>query len=405
MISDSPALEDSDVSGGLLDSLGAAEDALSAAKQQNRDAIRNMNRQMRVGAAKLTPNIVLITVPELQHGDLDRLPDLEAARGDGVLFTNFYPASNDFDQSRWSLMTGQFATRAPRDGNSNSALQMPEVLWKAGYQTSFVGAWTQKVNPGALDYEHWTAFPSLRGLVDPYPEYIFSQSAKVNILKNQSNGKTVPASELLLNEAVTSIETLAQQQRQFFLHVSVPWDRNKVSDSGDPLINEVTAAVRESIATHRIERSTCILIMGETLGTATHNEAMRTPLIAIWPGNFKAGGTNTMAATTVDVLPTLHKLVRARHRIASNGISLAQNINSQSPALQRLLYWKFDDGRQFARRGDWKLVLDAGSKTPRLYNLKNDPSEEHDIAADNPSIVQSFIRPPAAKPTSGKNVF
>ena len=48
------------------------------------------------------------------------------------------------------------------------------------------------------------------------------------------------------------------------------------------------------------------------------------------------------------------------------------------------------DGREAVRQGPWKLLhLDIRSDTPRyeLYNLDEDPGEEHDLAARHPEKV------------------
>jgi arylsulfatase len=41
------------------------------------------------------------------------------------------------------------------------------------------------------------------------------------------------------------------------------------------------------------------------------------------------------------------------------------------------------------RRGDWKLVVWRGK--PALYNLKDDPHEDNDLAAKHPDIVKQLV--------------
>ena len=48
------------------------------------------------------------------------------------------------------------------------------------------------------------------------------------------------------------------------------------------------------------------------------------------------------------------------------------------------------------RQGDWKLVQYNVEKNPpgsfELYNLRNDPSEESDLAAKKPEVVAEMKR-------------
>ncbi|MGE8292425.1 MAG: arylsulfatase, partial [Sphingobacterium sp.] len=61
------------------------------------------------------------------------------------------------------------------------------------------------------------------------------------------------------------------------------------------------------------------------------------------------------------------------------------------------LYWEFheDGGRQALRKGDWKLILQkvtTGTPIKELYNLKQDPKEQNNVANSNPKKVQELQR-------------
>ena len=54
------------------------------------------------------------------------------------------------------------------------------------------------------------------------------------------------------------------------------------------------------------------------------------------------------------------------------------------------LYWEFHETNMLAvRRGDWKLVVRRGQTT--LYNLREDPHEDTDLATQFPEIVRSLV--------------
>jgi arylsulfatase A-like enzyme len=61
------------------------------------------------------------------------------------------------------------------------------------------------------------------------------------------------------------------------------------------------------------------------------------------------------------------------------------------------MYWEFHEqgGKQALRKGDWKLVvlhiLDDQEEQTELYNLKQDPSEAHDVSQAHPEIVAEMM--------------
>ena len=42
------------------------------------------------------------------------------------------------------------------------------------------------------------------------------------------------------------------------------------------------------------------------------------------------------------------------------------------------------------RQGDWKLVVHKGRSS--LYNLREDPHEDHDLVQEHPALVRKLIK-------------
>ena len=78
--------------------------------------------------------------------------------------------------------------------------------------------------------------------------------------------------------------------------------------------------------------------------------------------------------------------------VTTDGISILPTLTGKGR--QRLhdhLYWEFHETDMLAvRRGDWKLVVKRGQ--PSLYNLADDPHEDHDLAAAHPDIVRLLVQ-------------
>src|SRR5690606_12085035 len=125
---------------------------------------------------------------------------------------------------------------------------------------------------------------------------------------------------------------------------------------------------------------------------------IRVPMIARWTGRIRAGVTTDHISAFWDVMPTLADLLDAELTTPTDGISflpvlLGDTANQQQ---HEALYWEFHEqgGRTGVRAGDWKLVqYDAWSDPPgaaQLYNLRDDESEEHDVASEFPEKVNEL---------------
>ncbi|MCK5281248.1 MAG: N-acetylgalactosamine-6-sulfatase, partial [Cyclobacteriaceae bacterium] len=56
-------------------------------------------------------------------------------------------------------------------------------------------------------------------------------------------------------------------------------------------------------------------------------------------------------------------------------------------------YWEFPSytGQQAVRMGDWKAIrknIFKGNMEIELYNLEKDPTEQQNVASENPEIVE-----------------
>ncbi len=123
---------------------------------------------------------------------------------------------------------------------------------------------------------------------------------------------------------------------------------------------------------------------------------IRVPMIAVWPGRIAPGTTTDLACAFWD-LPFTFADVAGAPAPEGDGMSLLpllEGHESLQPHHDHL-YFEFMemDGRQAVRRGPWKLLhLNIRSDAPRweLYNIDEDPSEQHDRAAEYPDKVEEL---------------
>lgn len=124
---------------------------------------------------------------------------------------------------------------------------------------------------------------------------------------------------------------------------------------------------------------------------------MRVPTIAWWPGKIP-GGTETDEVTGMfDILPTFAALAGAKvptdRKI--DGVNIWPHLAGRKdakPAHETFYYYR-GFRLEAVRHGEWKLHLpDANlpGGEARLYNLKADIGEIHNVASNNPEIVQKL---------------
>jgi arylsulfatase A len=125
---------------------------------------------------------------------------------------------------------------------------------------------------------------------------------------------------------------------------------------------------------------------------------IRVPFIARWTGKIKPGTTSDLPCAAYDLLPTLCETATIEPPPNIDGLSILPTLCGRSEQKRHeFLYWEFPSygGQQAVRMGDWKGVRQAlakGTIKTELYNLSRDIGERHDVAAEQPKIVEQIDR-------------
>jgi arylsulfatase len=143
----------------------------------------------------------------------------------------------------------------------------------------------------------------------------------------------------------------------------------------------------------------------------------RVPCIMRWPGKIPAGKIQDEPAMTIDVLPTVAKLLGAalpQHTIDGKDIWPLMTLqeNAKSPQQAYFFYYNTNE-LQGMRMGPWKLYFPhtysslqgkpGGSNglpapyeriemTLSLYNLDNDISEKNNVIEKYPEVVKEMLQ-------------
>ena len=135
------------------------------------------------------------------------------------------------------------------------------------------------------------------------------------------------------------------------------------------------------------------------LKRSTHEGGIRVPFIVRWPKHVKAGTESDFPFAFYDLLPTFCDIAGIPPVTSqlspinfTDGISIKPTLTGKGRQRKHdHLYWEFHETDMLGvRQGDWKLVVRKGQ--PSLYNLREDPHEDHDLSQEHPALVRKLIK-------------
>ena len=406
-----------------------------------------------------------------------RTPNLDRLASEGCKFSNFHVAQPVCSASRAGLLTGCYPNRigihgalAPRSkvGISKREMTLAQLVKQRGYATAIFGKWHLGDAPQFLPLRHgfdeyfglpysndmWPLHPELVRLPSTdarrkrgYPDLVLFEGDKVRIPQvthEDQNQLTTWYTE----HAVKFIES--NQDRPFFLYLAhnMPHVPLHVSDKfrgkterglyGD-VIEEIdwsVGQVMDALKRTGVEGRTWVIFTadngpwlsyGDHAGSAyplregkgtCWEGGTREPCIMRWPGRIPAGTENKQMFMTIDLLPTVAKLIHAdlpKHAI--DGLDVWPIISGKRGAKNpHDAYWFYYEANQLqsvvSGDGRWKLQLPHSYRTlagkpggrdgtpvpyeqrkiesAGLYDLANDVSETTDVAAQHPKMVKQL---------------
>ena len=122
---------------------------------------------------------------------------------------------------------------------------------------------------------------------------------------------------------------------------------------------------------------------------------VRTPTIVNWRGRLAAGQVD-QPVQVADWMPTFTSLTGAKPELDPkwDGQDIWPLIAGDPPEpSERGLFWNFHGGDALGmRHGDWKLIVRTvdGAEHRELFNIADDPTEQHELAADFPDTVKDL---------------
>ncbi len=138
-----------------------------------------------------------------------------------------------------------------------------------------------------------------------------------------------------------------------------------------------------------------------------YEHSVRVPLVIGGPGLPK-GKRSDALCYLYDVFPTLCDLAAVPTPPTVEGSSLAPVLRGRTAKVRDSMFFAYRDFQRAVKKDGWKLIVYnvLGQRTTQLFDLRNDPWERHDLAAnpaqrqrvrDLTAVLQSWMRRTADK--------
>lgn len=318
---------------------------------------------------KETPNIVLVFVDDMGHGDIScygseaiNTPNIDLMAKQGMKMSDFYSASPVCSPSRFGVLTGRYAPRgfvnavffptvkSKQNKFRNSILRniiqpmlfshgvrgilpdeitIAEVLQKVGYNTGIFGKWHLGDKSPYL--------PNDKGFDYFYGSHYSNDMSPYAYYKNKEKVIEAPADQtkltkILTKEILSFIEESKSKKEPFFAYYPSPFPHHPVHASVDfqgkskggaygDCVEELDWSVGEinkKLKELGIEENTLVIFTSDNgpwhEGSPGFHRGRKgqswdggliVPFIAKWPKHIEAGIETSEMAMNIDLFPTI----------------------------------------------------------------------------------------------------
>jgi len=382
-----------------------------------------------------------------------KTPNIDKLVASGMRIDPFYANCPVCSPTRASLLSGRYpdlvgvpgVIRTHLASNwgclSPQAVLLPKMLKRAGYHTAIIGKWhlglSSPSTPSERGFDHFHGF-----LGDMMDDYYNHRRHGVNYMR--LNDREIEpeghATDLFTQWAIEYVRQRVGNatQQPFFLYLAYnaphtpiqpppEWfEKVKQREPGISdrraklvaLIEHMDAGIGKVIDAMKeigLSQNTLVIFASDNGGQLDvgagngslragkqdmYEGGIRVPMGAVWPGRIEPGSRSDRVAMTMDIFPTVCEAagVPIDHEI--DGISFLPTLlgKSQPANNERFLFWVRREGgpkyggRAYyaARQGDFKLLQNTPFEPLKLYNLAQDPQEQHPLDDKHPMYRKLF---------------
>lgn len=295
-----------------------------------------------------------------------------------------------------------------------------EALKEAGYFTALIGKW----HCGEWLKEH---LPMQQGFMHQYGHYAWgidyytktiehNAPARYAVYDWHRNGQ--PIWEVGYTTDLIAAETervIAAQRsdRPFFLYIPFNAvhgplneppryaDRYDVRSAMLKCLDDAIGKILKALDAHGFRDNTLVVFTNDNgpvleemsrpfRGTknTTFEGGVRMPCLVRWPGHTEPGSSNDEMMFIADWYSTFITLAGGRHEqeLPVDALDMTEMLFAGKPSPRKEIVFEVAGSVRLPtiRRGDYKLMGDM------LFNIREDPGETQDIAADHPALVKQL---------------
>ncbi|MCA9079214.1 MAG: sulfatase-like hydrolase/transferase [Planctomycetaceae bacterium] len=379
-----------------------------------------------------------------------RTPHLDTLFSQGMQFTEFYANCPVCSPTRAAVLTGRYqdmvgvpgVIRTHADNNwgylTHEAVLLPQLLRQARYDTRIIGKWHLGLEspntPTERGFHHFQGF-----LGDMMDDYYTHLRHDINYMRFDTE-EVHPeghATDLFSTWAAEYIQGRKDQEQPFFLYLAYNAPHTPIQPPADwlekvrqrapdmplrraklvALIEHMDAGFGQVLAAlddAGLADNTLVLFTSDNGGQldvganngplrdgkqSVYEGGIKVPFAARLPGQIQPGTTSTFRAMSMDLFPTLLELAGVDCPHAIDGCSIWPTLSGhEQQELREFWFFRRREGGlryggktiEAVRWGDWKLLQNDPFGPQELYNLHDDPLEQHDLSKQNRQVFQKL---------------
>jgi arylsulfatase A-like enzyme len=427
-------------------------------------------------AEERPPNIVILFVDDMGYGDIGcfgatgyATPNLDRLAQQGTRFTNFHVAQPVCSASRTALLTGCYPNRlgihgalGPKApvGISDAEMTLAQLVKQKDYATGIAGKWhlgdAARFLPTRHGFDEYLGLPYSNDMWPQHPEAEPGKYPPLPLIEDDriidrdvTHDGQRQLTRRYTERAVSFIERHKDGPFLFYLpytmvhvplHAGAAFEGKSAKGLYGDVVMEIdwsAGEILKALRSNGLEDNTLVIFTsdngpwlsyGEHAGSAgplregkgtCWEGGVREPCLMRWPGHIPAGATSDAMLMTIDLFPTIARLVGARlpdHPIDGLDVwpLIAGTPGATNPHEAYLYYYETNQ-LQAVVTGDgrWKLQLPHTYRTlagqpggrggkpskykeveierPELYDLVADIGETTDVASAHPEIVERLL--------------
>ncbi|MBD3266542.1 sulfatase-like hydrolase/transferase [bacterium] len=386
------------------------------------------------------PNVILIITDDQGYGDIGvhgnkkiKTPNMDRFANESVAFDRFYvcpvcaPTRACLMTGRYNYRTGVVDTYLGRAMMHNDEITMAEVFKNSGYATGIFGKWhlgdNYPLRPSEQGFDEVLVHKG-GGIGQPSDPPGNSYDNPILFHNNKPFHYKGYCTDIFTDATIEFIKK--NREKPFFAYLStnaphtpLEIDKRYVQPYLDMGLDETTAKVygmvenidenlgrlMHNLNQYGLDENTIVIFMTDNgpqqkrytanlrgRKGSVYEGGIRVPCFIRWPKKLKAGKEVKPIAAHIDMLPTLIAacgLKQPENKL--DGINLMPVLEGQTATTpDRTLFTQWhrgDEPEKFRACAAWdqRYKLINGKE---LYDIQNDPYEKHDIADQNPDIVE-----------------